>query len=80
VAQIQKFTALCGAEIPAPLAQRLAQVGEDEAATVKLGIEYAEEQCRGLLARGAPGIHFYCLNKAHSVREILRRLGLRRVA
>lgn len=79
-AQIQKFTSLCGAEIPPPLAQRLAQVGDDEAATVRLGVEYAVDQCRELLARGAPGLHFYCLNKAHSVREILIRLGLRRAA
>ncbi|WCJ60206.1 methylenetetrahydrofolate reductase [NAD(P)H] [Fontisphaera persica] len=78
-AQIQKFTALCGAEIPAALAQRLAEVAQNEAATVRLGIEYAVEQCRGLLGQGAPGIHFYCLNKAHSVREIVGRLGLRRV-
>ncbi len=76
-AQIQKFTALCGAEIPLPLAQRLQAVAHDEAATVALGIDYAVQQCRELLAQGVPGIHFYCLNKAHSVRLILRELGLR---
>jgi len=76
-AQIQKFTAMCGAEIPAVLAQRLSAVAQDDAATVALGIEYATEQCRELLAHGAPGIHFYCLNKAASVREVLRRLKLR---
>ncbi|MCX8157274.1 MAG: methylenetetrahydrofolate reductase [NAD(P)H] [Verrucomicrobiae bacterium] len=76
-AQIQKFTALCGAEIPPALAQRLREVAADEAATVALGIEYAVQQCQELLARGVPGIHFYCLNKAHSVSVILRQLGLR---
>lgn len=75
--QIQKFTALCGAEIPPALSQRLAEVSGDEAATVELGIEYATHQCRELLAGGAPGIHFYCLNKAYSVKTILQRLGLR---
>ncbi|HEY1371347.1 MAG TPA: methylenetetrahydrofolate reductase [NAD(P)H] [Candidatus Binatia bacterium] len=76
--QVRRFTALCGAKIPAHLEERLARVdGDDEAAT-KLGIDYATEQCRGLLDAGVPGIHFYSLNKARSVNSIFENLGLGR--
>jgi methylenetetrahydrofolate reductase (NADPH) len=74
--QIKKFTAMCGARIPAPLAAKLEQLGDDDAATAEFGIEYATQQCRDLLNNGAPGIHFYTLNKANSCVRVLRNLGL----
>jgi methylenetetrahydrofolate reductase (NADPH) len=74
--QIKRFTALCGASIPAKLAARLEEVANDDAAAVEFGIEYATEQCRDLLRNGAPGIHFYTLNKAPSTVRILQNLGL----
>ena len=74
--QIKKFTALCGARIPAPLAAKLDELGSDDAAVAEFGIEYATRQCEGLLRAGAPGIHFYTLNKAHSTVRILQNLGL----
>jgi methylenetetrahydrofolate reductase (NADPH) len=74
--QIRKFTALCGARIPAPLSARLQALGDDDAAAVEFGIEYATQQCSDLLRAGAPGIHFYTLNKAHSTTRILQNLGL----
>ena len=77
-AQVRRFTALCGAKIPAPLEERLARVDGDDEAAVELGIEYASEQCRALLDAGVPGIHFYSLNKARSVRAIFNNLGLGR--
>src|SRR5258706_9064764 len=61
--QIKKFTAMCGARIPARLGKRLDEIGTDDAAAIEFGIEYATEQCRELLKAGAPGIHFYTLNK-----------------
>jgi methylenetetrahydrofolate reductase (NADPH) len=75
-AQIKRFTAMCGARIPAPLAARLDELAIDEAATAEFGIEYATQQCRELLAAGAPGIHFYTLNKAPATVRILQNLGL----
>ena len=75
LAQIERFTALCGASIPARLRQRLEACG-DEQAMVQTGIEWASEQCAALLAGGAPGIHFYSLNRSRSVRAILDNLGL----
>ena len=74
--QIKKFTALCGARIPAALGDKLEQLGSDEPAVTEYGIEYATRQCAELLEQGAPGIHFYTLNKAHSTLQILKNLGL----
>jgi len=73
--QIKKFTALCGARIPAALAARLDALGDDDAAVAEFGIEYATRQCEELLRAGAPGIHFYTLNKASSTVQVLRNLG-----
>ena len=76
--QIKKFTALCGARIPASLAERLDALGDDDAATAEFGIEYATRQCEALLKAGVPGIHFYTLNKAQPAVRILHNLGLAR--
>jgi methylenetetrahydrofolate reductase (NADPH) len=74
--QIKRFTALCGARLPAPLAAKLDELSNDDAAAAEFGIEYATRQCEELLRAGAPGIHFYTLNKAHSTVSVLRNLGL----
>ncbi|HXT10084.1 MAG TPA: methylenetetrahydrofolate reductase [NAD(P)H] [Candidatus Angelobacter sp.] len=75
-AQIKKFTTLCGARIPAALGAKLDAIGDDEAAATAFGIEYATQQCAELLRDGAPGIHFYTLNKAHSTVQVVKNLGL----
>lgn len=75
-AQIKKFTAMCGARIPAPLAARLEEMSDDDAAAAEFGIEYATRQCEELLGAGVPGIHFYTLNKAQATVRILKNLGL----
>ena len=75
-AQIKRFTALCGARIPAKVAAKLEELGDNDAAVTEFGIEYATRQCEELLRAGALGIHFYTLNKAHSTVRILKNLGL----
>ncbi|MFO1475661.1 MAG: methylenetetrahydrofolate reductase [NAD(P)H] [Verrucomicrobiota bacterium] len=74
--QITRFTAMCGARIPGPLAARLKELGADDVASAEFGIEYATKQCEELLKAGVPGIHFYTLNKSLSTVRILKNLGL----
>ncbi len=79
VGQIERFTSMCGASIPAALRERLDRVRDDDASVTEVGIEWATAQCRELLRGGAPGIHFYTLNRSHSAQRILaelRREGL----
>ena len=74
VAQIERFTTMCGATIPQELRAILADC-RDEEAVVAAGIDWATAQCRDLLARGAPGLHFYTLNRSRATAEIVRNLG-----
>jgi methylenetetrahydrofolate reductase (NADPH) len=75
-AQITKFTQLCGAKIPPPLRAKLDQLKDDVEASVEFGIQYATRQCEELLRAGAPGLHFYTLNKSRSTVQVLKNLGL----
>ena len=74
--QITKFTQMCGAKIPPALRAKLDEIGTDDEAAMKFGIEYATRQCEELLRAGAPGLHFYTLNKAHSTVQVVKNLGL----
>ncbi|MEI7822362.1 MAG: methylenetetrahydrofolate reductase [NAD(P)H] [Verrucomicrobiota bacterium] len=74
--QTKKFTEMCGAKLPAPFLKRLDEIGDDDVAATQFGIEYATEQCRGLLKAGVTGLHFYTLNKAAATTAIVRNLGL----
>jgi methylenetetrahydrofolate reductase (NADPH) len=76
-AQIKRFVALCGAALPKTLVDDLDRLGTDDEAAVKFGIDYATKQAEELLREGAPGLHFYTLNKARSTSAILKNLGLR---
>ncbi|MFP6664894.1 MAG: methylenetetrahydrofolate reductase [NAD(P)H] [Deltaproteobacteria bacterium] len=72
--QVKRFTEMCGASLPSDLLRQLEAAGDDESAVLEIGVQHAVAQCRELLAEGAPGIHFYTLNKSASTREILTRL------
>ncbi len=71
VAQIKRFTAMCGAHIPAPLLARLEDAGDDAERVRAIGVEHAIEQCRALLDAHVPGIHFYTLNRSLATVRIL---------
>jgi methylenetetrahydrofolate reductase (NADPH) len=72
--QIKRFTSMCGATIPARLMKELDARRDDAEAIQDLGVAYATLQCADLLSRGAPGIHFYTLNKSPATRAILSSL------
>jgi methylenetetrahydrofolate reductase (NADPH) len=74
VNQVERFTKLCGAAIPEPLLSELRQLRDDHHAVLSLGVAQATAQCLELLHRGAPGIHFYTLNKSPATRTILTAL------
>jgi len=75
-AQVRRFAKMCGSKIPDRLQTLLAGVEDDDEAAVQLGIDFATEQCEGLLEYGVPGLHFYSLNKARSVAAIHEKLNL----
>jgi methylenetetrahydrofolate reductase (NADPH) len=78
VAQIKRITALCGSEIPDRLRYALESRADEPEAVAELGVAYATLQCAELLAEGAPGVHFYTLNRSPSTRAILGALRLMR--
>jgi methylenetetrahydrofolate reductase (NADPH) len=78
VGQIKTITGMCGASIPEALLEQLEIRGGDPDAVLQLGVSYATLQCAELLARGAPGIHFYTLNRSPATRAILSALKLLR--
>jgi methylenetetrahydrofolate reductase (NADPH) len=76
--QIKTITGMCGATIPPALLEALEWRRHDPDAVLQLGVAHATLQCAELLARGAPGIHFYTLNRSHATRAILSALKLLR--
>ena len=74
LAQIRRMTELSGAELPDEVVSRVARHGDDAAAVRSEGIAIATELCDTLLAGGAPGLHFYTLNRSKATREIYANL------
>jgi methylenetetrahydrofolate reductase (NADPH) len=76
--QVKRFTSMCGASIPPALLAQLELRADDPDAVRQLGVAYAALQCADLLRRGAPGIHFYTLNRSPATRAIVSALRLHR--
>jgi methylenetetrahydrofolate reductase (NADPH) len=76
VAQIERFAQLSGAAFPADLADRFHAIADDATEVRRMGVEVATELCQRLLDAGAPGLHFYTLNRSTATREIHANLGL----
>ncbi len=74
VEQIQRITTMSGAHVPAGLSAALRARKDDPEAALQLGVAYAALQCADLLRKGAPGIHFYTLNRSSATRAILAAL------
>ena len=74
--QLARFSDACGAEIPRWLRKRLEVLEDDPAALVALGTDFVADLCRRLLDAGAPGLHFYTMNRAEPTVTIWENLGL----
>ena len=74
--QVQRFAQMSGAEFPPDLAARLEAVADDPAEVGRIGVEVATQLCQDLLDGGAPGLHFYTLNRSTATRQIYANLGL----
>ena len=72
--QIRRITSLCGSNIPDYLLRELGLRADQPDAVADFGVAYATLQCADLLAKGAPGIHFYTLNRSTATRAILSAL------
>ncbi|MCK5943208.1 MAG: methylenetetrahydrofolate reductase [NAD(P)H] [Planctomycetes bacterium] len=75
-AQVERFTKMCGSRIPQELYRRLRIVENDPAAVVATGVQWAVDQGRELLELGAPGLHFYTLNRSSATLAVHAALGL----
>lgn len=74
VEQVERFTAMCGAHIPAALRAAMEVRRADAEGARELGVAYASLQCAELLRLGSPGLHFYTLNRSPSTRAIVAAL------
>jgi methylenetetrahydrofolate reductase (NADPH) len=74
VAQVRKFTAMCGAVIPARMQRDLDAIAADVEAVHRYGVDWSTRQCRELLERGVDGLHFYTLNRSKSSQQIVENL------
>lgn len=71
---IERMAGLCKATIPEPLRESMLALGGDTEAESELGVAYASQQATDLMRRGAPGIHFYALNRSYATRSVLASL------
>lgn len=74
IAQLSRFSSICGAEIPRWLKLRLEEYGDDMASLRALGVDVVSELCETLLAGGAPGLHFYTLNQSATIATIISNI------
>ncbi len=74
--QLARFSDACGAEIPRWIRKRLEGFGDDREAIATFGEEVVTRLCRQLLEGGAPGLHFYTMNRAEPTLNIWKNLGL----
>ena len=74
--QTRRITEMCGTHLSPRLVRRLAVYNDDDEGQYAVGVYYAAHQAEELIAQGAPGIHFYVLNKSRATAQICRSLAL----
>jgi methylenetetrahydrofolate reductase (NADPH) len=76
VAQVSRMAGMSGTAVPVWLVERVGKAGDDVEESARIGIDIATELCADLLDAGAPGLHFYTLNRSSATRDIYANLGL----
>ena len=74
--KLARFSDACGAEIPRWMRRKFEGFGDDADSIKAFGLDVVTELCERLLAGGAPGLHFYCMNQAALTTEICKRLKI----
>jgi methylenetetrahydrofolate reductase (NADPH) len=74
--KLARFADNCGADIPRWMRRKFESYGDDTDSIRAFGLDVVTQLCERLIARGAPGLHFYTLNQAGLTTEIVKRLGL----
>jgi len=77
-AQIRRIATLCKAKLPEAFTEGFEAAGDDEAAQLEAGVNYAAKQVEELIAGGVPGMHLYVLNKSPATVRVLEHVGMRR--
>src|SRR5919202_551578 len=75
VRQVERMAGMSGTDIPVALADRLQEVAHDPDEVRRIGVEHATRLCQDLLDGGAPGLHFYTMNRAAATLEVCSNLG-----
>ena len=75
--KLARFSDACGAEIPRWMRRKFEGFGDDADSIRAFGLDVVTELCQHLIARGAPGLHFYSMNQAGLTLEIAKRLGVK---
>jgi methylenetetrahydrofolate reductase (NADPH) len=73
---VERMTTMCGASLPFRLAAELDRRRDDPKAVMQLGVAHATAQCLDLLQGGAPGVHFYTLNRSTATRQVLSAIRI----
>ena len=74
ITQLSRFSASCGADIPRWLRLKLEDYGDDLASLKAFGLEVVSDLCADLLKNGAPGLHFYSMNQADTIKKVVQSL------
>ena len=76
LSQVARMASMSGTDVPAWLVERVGKAGDDADEAARIGVEIATELCADLIDAGAPGLHFYTLNRSGATRLIYANLGL----
>ena len=72
--QLQNFTKMFSVLLPREIKENIEKYAADKDSLLKFSVDYASRQAEDLLKNGAPGVHFYTLNRSRATKEILKNI------